>query len=77
MVNFDSRHPLPGGINLATTREKEEERERGRTLTHTNSAPPSLDDPDPVGNDKVTTQLLLHRKPEASVAFNVFVERRR
>ncbi|RRT75834.1 hypothetical protein B296_00023297, partial [Ensete ventricosum] len=32
MVDFDHRCPLLGGINLTAAREKEEERERGRTL---------------------------------------------
>ncbi|RWW86184.1 hypothetical protein BHE74_00005050 [Ensete ventricosum] len=43
------------------TREKEEERERGRTSMRPDPAVPSLDDPYPVGNDEATTRLLLHR----------------
>ncbi|RWW87552.1 hypothetical protein BHE74_00003616 [Ensete ventricosum] len=43
------------------TREKEEERKRGRTSMRLDPASPSLDDPDPVGNSEAMAQLLLRR----------------
>ncbi|RRT79319.1 hypothetical protein B296_00022766, partial [Ensete ventricosum] len=58
IVDFDCRCALLSDISLAVareeeaTREKEEERERGRTLTHPDSALPSLDDPNLVGNTR-------------------------
>ncbi|RRT82066.1 hypothetical protein B296_00008387 [Ensete ventricosum] len=81
MVDFNRRCPLLSGISLAAmrkeaAREKEEERERGRTSTCLDSASPSLDDPDLVDNGEVAVQLRLRRvlcrMPEVFAAFDVF-----
>ncbi|RRT49495.1 hypothetical protein B296_00051190 [Ensete ventricosum] len=77
IADFDHHRSLSGGISLAAvreeaTREKEEERERGRTSTRSDLVPPSLDDPDPVGNSEATARLFLRRvlrqRPETSAA---------
>ncbi|RRT82647.1 hypothetical protein B296_00002902 [Ensete ventricosum] len=46
------------------TREKEEERKRGRTSMRLDPASPSLDDPDPVGNSEAMARLLLRQRPQ-------------
>ncbi|RRT47844.1 hypothetical protein B296_00044294 [Ensete ventricosum] len=82
MVDFNHCRPLPGSISLSTAREEEatrqKKKERGRTSTRLDSTPRSLDDPYPVGNDETTARLLLchvlHRRPETSMAFDVFIE---